>query len=65
MPTLTLKVPPIHCALCRARLVDAVQALGARVLGAVIGSPDLVVDTTDDAVLEAALTAVRAIGHDV
>ena len=63
MPTSTLAVPPIHCALCRARLVAAVEALGARAVTALIGSPELVVETTDTAVLDAVLHAVRGIGH--
>ena len=63
MPTTTLVVPTIHCALCRARLVSEVTRLGGTPLTAAIGSDELVVECTDETVLEAVAAAVATVGH--
>ena len=63
MPTQTLAVPTIHCALCRAELVAVVTRLGASALSAAIGSDELVVEYADEALLPVLAAAVAAVGH--
>lgn len=63
MPTTTLVVPTIHCALCRAELVTVVTRLGATPLAASIGSDELVVECPDEAVLRSVTTAVATVTH--
>ena len=60
MPTTTLVVPTIHCALCRAELVAAATRLGATPVAAAIGSDELVVECADDGMLRAVAAAVAA-----
>lgn len=57
---ITIDVPPIHCALCRAALVRAVEQAGAVVTSATLGASFLVVDAVGDAVVEAVRAAVAA-----
>lgn len=57
---ITIDVPPIHCALCRAALVRAVEQAGAVVIGAALGASSLVVDTADDPPPDGLLDALRA-----
>ena len=63
MPTTSVPVTPIHCALCRSAVVEAVEQAGAHVLAASIGGGEVVVDTDDAAVLAQVATAVARISH--
>ncbi len=63
MPTTTVVVPTIHCALCRAALIAMATRLGATPLAAAIGSEELVVACPDDGVLQAVTAAVGDLPH--
>ena len=59
---ITIDVPPIHCALCRADLVRAVEQTGAVVTSAALGASSLVLEGVGRD-LDAIRAAVASVTH--